>query len=158
MTAHQQLFGLTEGDAFLLIALVALPVAAFAFAMVGPALRQLGKGRFSVEFEHDLPQRALTDSAAENEDRELEIRQLVEAKAFRQAARGERPLDVEAEIEKLLDERPAPGPLSGDAGLVEEVRQLVVASNERRERRGEEPLDVEAEVARQLRELENLGQ
>ncbi len=152
------LLGLTEGDAFLLIAVVALPIAALAFALVGPALRQLGKGRFSVEFEQDLPQSTLTDSpAASAEEREQEIRQMVEAKAFRQAARGEHPLDVEAEIDRLLSDA-GPSPVAADAGLVDEVRQLVIARNQRRERRGEEPLDVESEVERQLREFENLGQ
>ncbi len=152
------LLGLTEGDAFLLIAVVALPIAALAFALVGPALRQLGKGRFSVEFEQDLPQSALTDSpAASAAEREQEIRQMVEAKAFRQAARGEHPLDVEVEIGRLMSEA-SPAGTAADAGLVDEVRQLVVARNQRRERRGEPPLDVESEVERQLREFENLGQ
>jgi hypothetical protein len=82
---------------------------------------------------------------------------MLEAKAYRQHARGEAPLDVEAELGKLLEDRPPPA-LTADRQLVEEVRQLVVARNERRLRRGEEPLEVDAEVERQLRELENLGQ
>ncbi len=152
--------GLTKGDAFLLIVVVALPVAAIAFMLVGPALRNLGKGRFAVQFEDDLGQPLIDSGAAEtSETREEEIRQLVEAKAFRQAARGEHPLNVEAEVSKLLEDQPAPATdLASDAGLVDEVRQLVIARNARRERRGEEPLDVENEVQRQLRELENLGQ
>ncbi len=82
---------------------------------------------------------------------------MLEAKAYRQSARGEAPLDVDQELAKLLAEQPA-APSSGDPALREEVRQLVVARNERRARQGKEPLDVEAEVERQLRELENLGQ
>ena len=89
--------------------------------------------------------------------RDAELRQLLEAKAYRQRARGEEPLDVEAELERIRAEEVA-GPGIDDPALVEEVRQLVVARNARRERRGEEPLDVEAEVARQLRDLEGLGQ
>jgi hypothetical protein len=154
------LIGLAPGDVFLIVAAIAVPIAAIAFILVGPSLRQLGKGRFSVEFEHDLDQGTLRDSDAEAESdevREEEIRQLVEAKAFRQAARGETPLNVETEVGRLLSDRPVTD-LAGDPTLVEEVRQLVIARNARRERRGEQPLDVETEVTRQLRELENLGQ
>jgi hypothetical protein len=134
-------------------------VAAIAFMLVGPALRNLGKGRFAVQFEDDFGQPMVDSGGSEApETREEEIRQFVEAKAFRQAARGEHPLDVEAEITRLLEDRPASRLGSEDPGLVDEVRQLVIARNARRERRGEEPLDVEAEVERQLRELENLGQ
>ncbi len=84
---------------------------------------------------------------------------MLEAKAYRQSARGETPIDVEAELERLLAEAAsAPAPAAGDAELREEVRQLVVARNDRRQRQGKEPLDVEAEVARQLRDLEGMGQ
>ena len=82
---------------------------------------------------------------------------MLEAKAYRQRARGDAPLDVEAELGRLLAE-PQAGSAGVDRGLVEEVRQLVVARNERRVRQGKEPLDVDEEVERQLRELENLGQ
>ena len=87
--------------------------------------------------------------------REEEIRQLLEAKAYRQVSRGEEPLNVDSELHRLLDHVSVPG---ADPALAEEVRQLVVARNERRMRRGEPPLDVRAEVERQLRELESLGQ
>jgi hypothetical protein len=149
---------LSNGEAILLIVLAAIPIGALTFALgAGGAYRQIGKGQFAVEFEHDLPQSSNTDESGSAEVREAELRQLLEAKAYRQSARGERPLDVEAELERLLEaERPAAG--VADAGLREEVRQLVVARNERRARRGEAPLDVEAEVERQLAELQNLGQ
>ncbi|HEY1594137.1 MAG TPA: hypothetical protein VGF74_01975, partial [Thermoleophilaceae bacterium] len=78
---------------------------------------------------------------------EAEIRQLVEAKSARREARGEPPLDVDAEVAALTR------PQGHDEALRDEVRQLVIARNERRLRRGEEPLDVEAEVDRQLRDL-----
>ena len=83
---------------------------------------------------------------------------MLEAKAYRQQARGEAPLDVETELDKLLQEQQPVASGGVDRELVEEVRQLVVARNERRVRQGKEPLEVEAEVQRQLRELENLGQ
>jgi hypothetical protein len=87
---------------------------------------------------------AAPDSAEARE----EIRQMLEAKSARREARGEAPLDVEAELAALT--RGAPGE---DRELREEVRQLVIARNERRMRKGEEPLDVDAEVERQLRSL-----
>jgi hypothetical protein len=82
-------------------------------------------------------------------DPPAEIRQMLEAKSSRRQARGQEPLDVDAELASLTQ-----GPGYRDASLRDEVRQLVIARNERRSRRGEEPLDVEAEVERQLRSLE----
>jgi hypothetical protein len=150
---------LSNGEAILLIVLAAIPIAALTFALgAGGAYRQIGKGRFAVEFEHDLPQRPDADESASEEIREAELRQLLEAKAYRQGKRGEKPLDVETELERILAEESSGGDLASDAQLREEVRQLVVARNERRARKGQEPLDVESEVERQLRELENLGQ
>ena len=87
------------------------------------------------------PQRVLSSSL------KAEIRQLLEAKSARREARGEPPLDVDAEVAALTQ------PQGQDEALRDEVRQLVIARNERRVRRGEEPLDVEAEVDRQLRDL-----
>jgi hypothetical protein len=66
--------------------------------------------------------------------------------------RGLPPLDIEAELSRLL--APPPQASAHASGLVEEVRQLVVARNERRARQGLGPLDVEAEVARTLAELD----
>ncbi len=152
----------SNGEIILIVFFVSVPVAALAFAIgAGNALRQVGKGGLSVEFESDTAQ-PLRDSGAESasaEIREEELRQMLDAKAYRQRARGETPIDVEAELERLLAEaESAPAPAASDAGLRDEVRQLVVARNQRRERQGKEPLDVEAEVARQLRDLEALGQ
>jgi hypothetical protein len=80
-----------------------------------------------------------------------EVRQMLEAKSERRRQRGEAPIDVEAEAERLLAaaERPR-GEEAIDAELRAEVRQLVIARNERRLREGLEPLDVEAETQRQL--------
>jgi hypothetical protein len=148
---------LTNGQILMIVVLVVLPIAAIAFATAGHALRQLGKGRFAIE--QELPQRTsgIPMTPATKAEREAEIRQMLEAKAYRQEARGETPVDVEAELDKLLDEGEGSGSLGRDKELREEVRQLVVARNERRMRRGDKPLDVDQEVERQLRELENLG-
>jgi hypothetical protein len=74
---------------------------------------------------------------------------MIEAKSYRRHRRGEPPLDVEAEVRRMLDSPGAAGP-GIDEKLREEVRQLVVAGNERRMRRGEQPLDVASETERQL--------
>jgi hypothetical protein len=117
---------------------VAVVVAAWALITSGGAYEQIGRGGTSIG--DDQPARAERPAV-----REAEIRQLLEARNARRAARGEEPLDVEAELRELT----APP----DPELREEVRALVEARNARRAARGEEPLDVEAEVERRLREL-----
>ena len=50
------------------------------------------RNKFSVEFEDDLPQKVRdSDAEASPDVREEEIRQLLEAKAYRQSSRGEAP-------------------------------------------------------------------
>jgi hypothetical protein len=149
---------LTNGEVILIIALASIPIAAITFALgAGSALREIGKGKFAIE--QEIPQKPMGAPAPVSDAvREAEIRQMVEAKAYRQRERGEAALDVDAEVERLMADQ-GPAPAGGqDAELREEVRQLVIARNERRMRKGEEPLDVETEIDRQLRELENLGQ
>jgi hypothetical protein len=153
---------ISNGEAIMIIVFAAIPIAAATFVLgSGRAYKQIGKGQFSVEFEHDLPQK-MSDSGADPEAaaaiRNAELRQLLEAKAYRQRERGENPLDVDTEMERIRTEEVSSAPPGEDPALVEEVRQLVLARNARRQRRGDGPLDVEAEVARQLRELEGLGQ
>ena len=150
---------ISNGDVILLIITVAIPVVAISFLGAGAAFKEIGKGPFAIDDE--MPQKSGGGGSApvSAEMREAEVRQLLEAKAYRQAARGDEPLDVEAELERLLAEAPVGGSgLRADAELVSEVRDLVEASNARRIRMGREPLDVEAEVQRQLDELESLGQ
>lgn len=143
---------ISNGDVFLIVLFVAFPIAAIAFAGASAAYKQIGKGAFAMD--HELPPAGSADHVP-REVREAEIRQMLEAKAFRQAERGEPVLDVDAEMRDLLAPKLN---LDADPELVEEVRQLVVARNERRLRSGKQPLEVEAEVTRQLRDLENLGQ
>jgi hypothetical protein len=150
----------SNGEVILIVVLVTIPIAAITFALgAGRALGQIGKGRFAVEFEHDLDPSPVGEEPGEAAgDREAEIRQLLEAKAYRQRARGEAQLDIDSELERLLSETEGEGHTGSDRELVEEVRQLAIARNERRLRQGKAPLDIEAEVERHLRELENLGQ
>ncbi|HMU26311.1 MAG TPA: hypothetical protein PKA56_01155 [Solirubrobacterales bacterium] len=132
----------------ILLCVVVVPVAAIAFARSGKAYEEIGKGRFAVDF----------DDSSETDHHE-ELRQLVEAKAYRQARRGEQPVDVEREVERLSKGEPeetadaAPPPDPATAGIRAEIREVVIAKNESRERRGEEPLDVESEVERMLAEF-----
>jgi hypothetical protein len=148
----------SNGEIILIIVLVAIPLGAISFAMSGEAFRSIGKGPLSLE--QDFPQGSTGGPSApiSAEVREAEIRQFLEARSYRLASRGEKPLDVEAELERILADERSSGSLMKDAQLVSEVRELVEASNARRIRMGREPLDVEAEVKRQLTELESLGQ
>ena len=144
----------------IVVTLAVGPIALVAFASSGKSLKTLGKGQWAIERELP-PSRGLTNSQATapvpRHIREAEIRQMVEAKSYRREARGGDPLDIEAEVERLLGETEAPA-AGLDRELREEVRQLVLARNERRMRRGEKPLDINAEIERQLRSLEGLGQ
>jgi hypothetical protein len=141
---------LQAGYVLTLITLIALPVALIAFARSGPLWQSVGKGPFAIE--QELPPRSRIAQGPPPVDRRLqeaEARQMIAAKSYRRERRGEAPLDVDAEVARLLDAPGAAGPAI-DEKLRDEVRQLVVARNERRMRRGEEPLDVELEVEREL--------
>jgi hypothetical protein len=129
--------------AFAIVLFVVVGVAAVAavWALVtsGGSYEQIGRGGMSID---EQPVSAPATAA----EREAEIRQMLEARNARRAARGEATEDVDAQLRRLT----APAP---DPELRDEVRTLVQARNARRVARGEEPLDVEAEIDRQLREL-----
>jgi hypothetical protein len=92
------------------------------------------------------------ESPAAAAEREREIRQLLRARSERLVRNGQPPLDIDAELTRLLADEPPRG--APDDALVEEVRQLVVTRNERRIRQGLQPLDMDAEITRTLQELE----
>jgi hypothetical protein len=129
----------------IVVSILGIVGAVVAFVGSGKLYDQVGKGGLSIE--RDPAAGPPPGSAAARAEAEAEIRQLVEAKSARREARGEPPLDVDAEVAALTQ------PQGQDEALRDEVRQLVIARNERRVRRGEEPLDVEAEVDRQLRDI-----
>jgi hypothetical protein len=108
----------------------------------------IGRGGLSIGEDRDMRPRAGAHAPVTAAEREDDIRQMLEARNARRAARGEAPVDVERELEELT--RPS---AARDPEIVEEVRTLVEARNARRIARGLEPLDVEAEIARQLRDL-----
>jgi hypothetical protein len=138
----------TFGTVVIVIAVVAGLFAAAAYVGSGRLYENIGKGAFSLDHP-DRPEGPQPGSAAYAAEAEAETRQMLEAKSALRVARGEPPLDVDAEYAALT----GPAQTTRDEALREEVRQLVIARNERRARRGEPPLDVEAEVERQLRDL-----
>jgi hypothetical protein len=145
------IFAATQ-DAFWTVLLVVViggaVIAVITFIGTGKLYEQIGRGGLSLNEDEDMRPRDSGSgaAAASARERDDEIRQLLTARNVRRARRGEEPIDVEAELERLT----AP---TVDAALRDEIRQLVIARNARRARRGEEPLDIEAEVERQVREL-----
>lgn len=131
---------------YVLFAVVILAAIAAVLSLRGDRYKHIGRGGL-FEDEHEAPPPTPTIVAAERDD---EIRQMLGARNDRRAARGQAPLDVEAELRRLTS---APPQADADPALVAEVRQLVEARNRRRVRQGKAPLDVEEEVRRQLRDL-----
>jgi hypothetical protein len=129
------------GIVLIAVSVVAVLAAAVSYWGSGGIYRGLG----SSDLEMRREERATTHAEAQEE-----IRQMLEAKSRRREARGEAPLNVDAELAELT----AGAAGEGDPALREEVRQLVIARNERRLRQGKEPLDVEAEIDRQLRDVQ----
>ena len=138
-----------EAFGIVLFAVVAVAgvIAILTFLGTGRLYDQIGRGLMSINEDDDgRPRPSAASGAVAAGERDDEIRQMLTARNERRERRGEAPLDVEAELQRLT----AP---SVDPALREEIRQLVVARNERRARAGQAPLDVEAEVERQVREL-----
>ena len=130
------------GTVIIVVSIAAVLVAAASYWGSGRIYRGLGReGGMDMWRETG----GASDTGAEAQE---EIRQMLEAKSARREARGEEPLDLDAELAALSQ-----APPGADAGLRDEVRQLVIARNERRSRQGKQPLDVDEEVERQLRSL-----
>jgi hypothetical protein len=137
------------GTVLVAICVVGVIIAALSYWGSGRLYRDIGKAGGLTLDQPDTAPGPEPGSAAAKAEADMEIRQMLEAKSARREARGEPPLDIDAEMAALT--KPA---TPADEALRDEVRQLVIARNERRVRRGEEPVeDVEAEVDRQLREL-----
>lgn len=132
-----------EAFTYVLFGTVLVAAIVALISLRGPRYDHIGRGGL---FE-DEPRRRPDAPAVTAAVRDEEIRQLVAAKNARRAARGEAPLDVDAEIARLTPEPRA------DPVLVAEIREMAELKNARRLRQGKEPLDVEAEVRRQIRDL-----
>ena len=132
---------------------VAAPHAGILLRRASGGWGSVGKGRFAIEQPLPLPRCAGRPAPpVDPAIQAAEVRQMLAAKSERRRRRGEAPIDVEAEMARLLAAdaaQPGPGDRH-DAELRAEVRQLVVNRNERRLRQGLEPLDVAAETERQL--------
>jgi hypothetical protein len=135
-------------DAFLTVvigvSLLALVAAVVLLATSGGSYDRIGRGGMSIG--DDRPEPAARSQPVSAAERDAEIRQYLEARNARRAARGEAPIDVEAELRELTGTQAA----AADPELEAEVRQLVESRNARRVARGQPPLDVEAEVAKRL--------
>lgn len=135
------------GVVVIVIAVVSALVACASYVGSGRIYRGLGRTGLSLD-EPELRPGPQPGSSAWQAEADAELRQLLDAKSARSEARGDGPIDVEAELARLSQ------PVQHvDPALRAEVRDLVIATNERRERRGEPPLDVEAEIDRRLGEL-----
>ena len=97
----------------------------------------------------ELPRGPAAGSIGALQERDTEVRELLEARNALRARRGEPPVDVEAELARLT----AP---AIDPALRDEIRDLVIARNLRRARAGKPPLDVEAEIEREIAGLRDL--
>lgn len=135
------------GVVVIVVAVLSAVVACISYIGSGRIYRGLGRTGLSLD-EPELRPSPPPGSRAWQAEADAELRQLLDAKSARSEARGDGPIDVEAELERLA--RPV---RAVDPDLRDEVRDLVVATNERRARRGQPPLDVEAEVDRRLDEL-----
>jgi hypothetical protein len=125
----------------IVVVVVASVVALYTVATSGHAYREIGKGGM------DAP--VATEGAAPTappDDRDEEIRELLQARNALRERRGEPALDVAAELAELTG-------VVASAELRDELRALVEARNRRRERAGLAPLQVEAEIERRLRDL-----
>jgi hypothetical protein len=146
-----------SGGALVVLATVALiAIVSVAFLITGgagSAYDQIGAGGFAREGDYDVAPAAVAASPAGRAERELEIRQLLNARSERLVRSGQPALDVDAELARLLASEQGGQASDPDPELVAEVRSLVVGRNERRIRQGIEPLDVEAEVKRTLEQL-----
>jgi hypothetical protein len=127
------------GTVVFVVAALGAVVAIITLVGSGRSYGQIGRGGLTHESD-DGP------AASAADERDAEIRQMLDARNARRERRGEPALDVEAELAEL--QRPV-----ADAALRGELRELVVARNDRRVRRGQTPLDVDAEVERRIREL-----
>jgi hypothetical protein len=106
-------------------------------------------GKNGLLLDSELSRGPARGSAAALRERDEEIRQMLEARNARRLRRGEQPLDIEAELNRLT----AP---AVDPELRSEIRDLVIARNYRRSRSGKPPLDVETEVEREISKLRDL--
>jgi hypothetical protein len=106
-------------------------------------------GKDHLVMDADSSRRPSAGSTGTIQEREAEIRELIEARNALRARRGEPPIDIEQELARLT------GPAI-DPALHQEIRDLVIARNLRRARAGKPLLDVDAEIEREIAGLRDL--
>lgn len=111
-----------------------------ALLLSGRTWEDYGKNHLTLDSESE---RVLKGTGAVRDERDTEIRQLLEARNARRRRRGLPEVDIERELAQLT----AP---AIDPELREEIRELVLARNHRRARQGKPPLDVDAEIEREI--------
>jgi hypothetical protein len=127
---------------------VGIVVAVVALVTSGKTWSEFGKSRLLMD--RDLPGGPRAGSGAALQERDTEIRELLEARNARRRRRGEPTVDVEQELARLTRSTEI------DAELRGEIRDLVIARNHRRVRAGKPPLDGEAEIEREIEGLQGL--
>jgi hypothetical protein len=135
------------GTVLWVVCITAGVVALVALISTGKTWQDFGKNGLLMD--SDLRGGDAPTATASDQERDEEIRQMIEARNARRRRRGEPPLDIEQEIARLT-------PVTVDPQLRSEIRELVVARNYRRTRAGKPPLDVEAEVQRELEKVREL--
>ena len=123
------------------LVVVVVPLALMLYADRRGMFDEIGGGPFSLD-EFKAPAGSGSGGAVSEAEREQEIRQLVEAKNNRRIARGDGPIDTEAEVARLLALDPTVDPdrpAAADNALREEVRGLVLARNRRRQAKATAP-------------------
>jgi hypothetical protein len=136
------------GTVVWVVCIVAAVIAVLGLLSSQKTWDEFGKGHLTMDSETTTSRRPNT-SAAGLQERDEEIRQMLEARNARRRRRGEPPIDVDEELRRLT------GPQI-DPELRQEIRDLVKARNYRRVRAGQEPLDVDAEVEREISRLGEL--
>jgi hypothetical protein len=131
------------GTVVVIVCAVGVAGAIAALLLSGRTWNDYGRDHLLMDREPSGPPRG---SAAAADERDEEIRQMIEARNARRRRRGEPELDVEHELRRLG------GPVVDDE-LRAEIRDLVIARNHRRARQGKPALDVEAEVEREIAQL-----
>lgn len=145
MMAMEAVFG------YVLFGVVLVSVVVAVLSLRGDRHEHIGAGGlFEEESRGSRSMKAPPTSSVLAAERDEEMRQMLTARNERRLRQGKEPLDVDAELRRLLA---APAAGAADPALRAEVKDLVEARNARRVRQGKEPLDVEAEVERQLRDV-----
>jgi hypothetical protein len=132
------------GTVVIVVSVVGIIGALLALLTSGRTWKEYGKNHLLLDSEDRRP-----GAGGATGERDMEIRQLLEARNARRRRRGEAEIDIDAELVRLT------APVD-DPELRQEIRDLVVARNHRRARQGKPPLDVDAEIERQIAGLSEL--